>query len=289
MSFPAGEASTTSPVQPALPLAAAADQAAACCALYGNPLVELLVGDSLHPGGLGLTRALLAPANLPPGSHLLDVGCGTGASAALAADAFGLFVDGIDVNSSTIDRARSRVASPSVRLLIGRMEALPFADGEYDGALAECVLSTVADRAAVLGEIHRVLRTGAPLLLSDVVAEPGIETSLGLPAIVSRALCVTGAWRRGEARSLLGEAGFVVERERDERRALETLLDRIETRIGLLRTIGRDLGDPYRAIVGALGIDQAQFEGWPEILASVRAAISGGRIGYVSLIARRRD
>jgi hypothetical protein len=54
----------------------------ACCAsLYGHPLVELIAGQSFHPGGLVSTRRLLDSAHLAPGARILDAGCGLGASA----------------------------------------------------------------------------------------------------------------------------------------------------------------------------------------------------------------
>ena len=66
---------------------------ACCSAVYGSPLAELLVGDSLHPGGLAEYAQPARGGPTAPGSRLLDIGCGLGASARLAADRFGLRVE----------------------------------------------------------------------------------------------------------------------------------------------------------------------------------------------------
>ena len=46
----------------------------ACCVqLYSNDWVKILVGESLHPGGLELTQHLGQVLGLGPGRTLLDV------------------------------------------------------------------------------------------------------------------------------------------------------------------------------------------------------------------------
>ena len=53
-----------------------------CCAqLYENDVVQLLLGDSFHPGGLGLTSTLGETLRLTEDSRVLDVASGKGASA----------------------------------------------------------------------------------------------------------------------------------------------------------------------------------------------------------------
>src|SRR6185436_14372684 len=65
-----------------------------------------------------------------PGTKLLDVGCGSGQLALMAAKD-GLDVTGVDIAGNLIDRARSRAkaANLAVRFDEADAEALPFPDG----------------------------------------------------------------------------------------------------------------------------------------------------------------
>ncbi len=132
-----------------------------CAAVYGHPLVELICGQSLHPGGLATTRRLLAEARLPPGARLLDAGCGLGASARLGALEFGLSMDGCDVSAAALRRATTlgRDAGAAVRLTKASLLGLPYGDGTFAGVLAECVLSTTSKEGA-LNELRRVTAGG---------------------------------------------------------------------------------------------------------------------------------
>ncbi|HZA25315.1 MAG TPA: class I SAM-dependent methyltransferase [Dehalococcoidia bacterium] len=78
-----------------------------CCAdLYGFPLVRALLGDSWHPGGLALTRAVVKPLGLSKDHRLLDVACGLGASALMLAQVHRCRVTGVDVDGKTVRAAR---------------------------------------------------------------------------------------------------------------------------------------------------------------------------------------
>ena len=68
-----------------------------------------------------------------PGSHVLDVACGTGNLAVLAARR-GCVVSGIDIASNLIDQARTRAAAEGLHIDFkeGDAEALPFVGGQFD-------------------------------------------------------------------------------------------------------------------------------------------------------------
>ena len=68
----------------------AAEELKSCCAAtYAEPAVRWLLGGELHPGGEAATRRALELVMLGRGDRLLDVACGSGASALLAAREFG--------------------------------------------------------------------------------------------------------------------------------------------------------------------------------------------------------
>jgi len=201
----------------------------ACCAiLYGDPTIELILGESLHPGGLAATDTLLHDARLDPGSRLLDLGCGTGASTWLAASMPGVEVTGLDTSEAALRTARSRgtareiargaAAGPSNEaasrpvspmFVRGSASDLPFPDASFDAVLAECVLSTL-DKERALAEIHRVLVPGGVLLLSDMTASPqGSVPHESVHPLLAAALCLSGAWRPDEVATTLASSGFI--------------------------------------------------------------------------------
>jgi ubiquinone/menaquinone biosynthesis C-methylase UbiE len=108
--------------------------------------------------------------------RVIEIGTGTGAQFRwYAPDAS---VTAVEPDASMRERARrraSRAAAP-VTVREGRAEELPFADASFDAAVSAFALCTVADPAAALAELRRVLVPGSPLLLLEHVHlewEPG--------------------------------------------------------------------------------------------------------------------
>ena len=106
-----------------------------------------------------LARALIAAAGVSPGQRALDVGCGPGA---LTAELVGLLgedqVAAVDPSKPFVEACRARL--PGVRVEAGPAEALPFADDEFDHALAQLVVNFMTDPQAGVGEMARVTRPG---------------------------------------------------------------------------------------------------------------------------------
>lgn len=265
---------------------------AACCStIYGSPLAELLVGDSFHPGGREGTRELLAAGELRPGMHLLDAGCGLGASARLAADEFGVFVAAVDASGSIVERARGRGDNTRIQWREAALPALPYADASFDAVLAECVLSTT-DRRAALVEIHRVLRPGGRLLVSDVVSH-GASLPSTIHPLVGAALCVSDAWRGGEMDELLSDTGFRIARSWHRSSAIITLIDRVVGRAKIIGLAAQDLGLDVGSLIAPL---DPTIDTSPAGQADLRAAadalieeVQGGRLRYLALVAIRDE
>ncbi|MDQ6683194.1 MAG: class I SAM-dependent methyltransferase [Chloroflexota bacterium] len=267
------------------------DAVVACCsALYGNPIAELLVGDSFHPGGLESTRQLLRASGLQPGARLLDIGCGLGASARMAASEFGLLVEAIDPSEAVVDRARARPDSARVRWSTAGLPVLGFEDASFDGVLSECVLSTV-DRPVALIEIARVVRPGGMLLISDVEAMGVAIPALG-HRIVGTALCIDDAWRPGEMERLIPAAGFRIAQRWDRSRAIVGLADRIEARLSVARIAARDLGLDLAGLLAPSSGDTGPaftIEAARDALEAVRTAVRDGTLRYTAVVAIRAD
>lgn len=83
------------------------------------------------------------------------------------------------------------------------------ADASFDVVISNCVLNLVRDSAKrqVFGELHRVLRRGGRVVISDIVSDETVPDSLKAdPELWSG--CVSGALEQGEFLKAFEEAGF---------------------------------------------------------------------------------
>jgi ubiquinone/menaquinone biosynthesis C-methylase UbiE len=113
---------------------------------------------------------LLELAALRPGERLLDLACGTGIVARLAAPRVGPAgrVVGVDVNQGMLAVARSRPA-PAGAAIEWRQEsatALALPDATFDVVLCQQGLQHIPDRSAAVREMRRVLVPGGRALAS---------------------------------------------------------------------------------------------------------------------------
>jgi SAM-dependent methyltransferase len=104
----------------------------------------------------------LVAAHLPERGRLLDVGCGEGQVARLAAST-GLVVVGVDPAMAQLLPARARGAGPAY--VRGEATAVPLATASVDAVVACLVFEHVADLDAAVAEVARVLRPGGRFLL----------------------------------------------------------------------------------------------------------------------------
>jgi demethylmenaquinone methyltransferase / 2-methoxy-6-polyprenyl-1,4-benzoquinol methylase len=120
-------------------------------------------------------RFLVSRVDAGPGSNVLDVATGTGAVARELMRRKGCTVVGLDQSPEMLAEARRRLG-PDARLVEGTAENLPFEDASFDALTFTYLLRYVADPAATLRELARVVRPGGTIA--------GLE--FGLPR---------GAWR----------------------------------------------------------------------------------------------
>jgi ubiquinone/menaquinone biosynthesis C-methylase UbiE len=95
-----------------------------------------------------------------------------------------------DPSPASLARARRRLAQAGRRGICveAPAERLPFEDGRFDTVISTAVLCTVADPAAALAEIRRVLRPGGQLLFSEHVRSDD-------PALAKWQDRLEGLWR----------------------------------------------------------------------------------------------
>lgn len=116
-------------------------------------------------------RRAIHHADLQSGQSVLDVGCGTGASALPAAAAVGPTgsVIGIDIAAAMLDRARKKAAEQGlthIRFEQMDMISMGFRPDIFDAVISVFSVFFVEDIAAQVAELWRVVRPGGRLVLT---------------------------------------------------------------------------------------------------------------------------
>jgi ubiquinone/menaquinone biosynthesis C-methylase UbiE len=151
-----------------------------------RPVLGSIIRSRYH-----LAVALLAGERF---GRLLEIGYGSGVFLPHLADCCGE-LHGCDIHhrhdevAATLDRAGVRA-----HLMVAGMEALPYADGFFDGLVAVSTLEFVPDLEAGCRETRRVLRPGGVF----VVVTPGISpvADLGLRLLTGKSARTDFADRR---------------------------------------------------------------------------------------------
>ena len=128
---------------------------------------------SMHPGGLNLTGRAVRLAGITPDMVLLDVGCGVGLTLEYLVRKFEIIGHGIDISEKHINIAAERF--PEAMYSVGTALRMPYESGFFDTVICECVLSVIEESKIVIHEMHRVLRIGGTLIVSDVCDENDIH------------------------------------------------------------------------------------------------------------------
>lgn len=110
------------------------------------------------------TFARITARHLPPGSRVLEGGCGRANKVKALADA-GFAAVGVDYAAESVERARQ--VYPGLDIRVGDVRALPFPDGDFDGCWSIGVIEHFwAGYDDILGEARRVLKPGSVLFLT---------------------------------------------------------------------------------------------------------------------------
>ena len=125
----------------------------------------------LSPGGRDEVAKIVEGFDLT-GKEVLDVGVGLAGPACLLVEEHGAaFVTGIDVEGPVLKRAAETVKIRGLeeRVLLKRVEPgpLPFADESFDFVFSKDAIIHIPDTETLFRDIHRILRPGGWLVISD--------------------------------------------------------------------------------------------------------------------------
>lgn len=249
-------------------------------ATEGAGVVEVRPVDPRH--GVGAQVDELA---LPPGTRVLEVGCGTGTlTRLLAGDPRVKEVVGVDSSADHVARARQLAAGlPGVRFDVAHGTGLPFGAGSFDSVVLHRVLSHASRPEQVLAEGWRVLRHEGSLSIFDgnyATFTLATDEADPLQSCVSAFVpsCIRDPWIVQRLSGMVAAAGFVGGRLRsfgevqlDDPEYMMSIVERGAAALVAANRIGPQLGEALRT----------------EARRRAAAGTLLGHIAYACLIARK--
>ncbi len=183
-----------------------------------NPTIAALGPyDQFHSRGMEATEEVAGLLAVSVTDHLLDIGSGIGGPARYMADRFGCRVTGIDLTAEfcAVARHLTGLLSLEDRVSIheGDALAMPFAEEGFHGAYSMNVSMNIADKDGLYGEIHRVLKPGGWLVLSEIAKGPGGDVAYPTPWATDSGASFLAT--PTETRERLEAAGFAIEASHD--------------------------------------------------------------------------
>jgi len=157
------------------------------------------------------------PFSLGPihaGETVVDVGCGAGADACVAALLVGKNgeVFGIDSTPAMVDKATRNTAASGltqVTFQAADMRTLPLPDACANVVISNGAINLAENKNTVLEEIFRILQPGGRLQLADMIRDPSAAISAGCGGKESWADCVSGTLLPEVFLAMISKAGFI--------------------------------------------------------------------------------
>ena len=185
-----------------------------------------------------------------PGRRWLDLACGTGAVAELAAG-HGASVTGIDLAPALIDTATHRAAERGLDIdyRVGDCERLEVPDASFDVVSSTCGVMFAPDHEATARELARITRPGGRIALANWTPTGGLARMFKVMAPFMPAPPPSSPFDWGDearVRELLGDAFDLDLEEHVSTLRLpsgEAYWELFSTSYGPTRTLAESLGD----------------------------------------------
>jgi arsenite methyltransferase len=184
-------------------------------------------GAAVPEAELGLSCGdPVAFSHLKAGDVVLDLGSGGGKDVFLAAQKVGPTgrAIGVDMTPEMLalarrnaEKFRKRTGLANAEFREGEIEHLPVEDASVDVVISNCVINLSPDKPQVFREVHRVLRPGGRMVVSDIVLNRPLPESARNDEDLYAA-CIAGALLREDYLAAIRAAGFA---------SVEVLTDRL--------------------------------------------------------------
>lgn len=133
--------------------------------------LQSLIGVTNHMGGVEATTELAELCHITPDTHVLDVGCGIGATSCFIAKTYRCTVVGVDIREEMVARSQERARKEGVQDIVEFQVAdannLPFQDSFFDAVISESVTAFLDDKEKAVAEYVRVITPGGYVGLNE--------------------------------------------------------------------------------------------------------------------------
>jgi len=176
---------------------------------YSEEDVKNVPEESVMGLGCGNPVAL---AGLKEGETVLDLGSGGGIDVFLASKKVGPKgrVIGVDMTEKMIGRSKQtaeKYGYNNVEFRLGEIENLPVEDNSIDVIVSNCVINLSPNKKKVFQEAYRVLKPKGRILISDLVTEGRLPSTIR-KNLDAWAACIAGAMDKKDYLRTIEEAGF---------------------------------------------------------------------------------
>ena len=151
-------------------------------------------------------------AEIQPGETVVDLGSGAGIDVFIAARKAGIGgrIIGIDMTDEMLEKANTNAKEHGYRTVEFRKgdieKEIPCESNSADLVISNCVINLTTDKVAAFKEIHRILKSGGRMVISDLITDREIallEVDAG-----KWCSCIDGALTRENYLESIRKAGF---------------------------------------------------------------------------------
>ena len=240
--------------------------------------IDLAPVDEFHTAGRLTTVKALKMMPLKAGMHVLDAGCGLGGTARVLAKEYGCRVTGIDLTPQYVEVAQALTdrmqLTGQCAFQVGSVTSMPFPDAVFDAAVSFHAAMNIRERDRFYAELARVMRSGAPLCVFDVMKGP--SPGMIYPEPWAETEETSFLKSPAETRNLLLDAGFRIEKEDSLREFARQYFREV-----LAKAASANAPPP-------LGLHLLTGTNAPEKFSNYAKALEDHQIDPVILIARRK-
>jgi arsenite methyltransferase len=203
-----GCGSSTKAAAPASSLTTSRDQVAQAIG-YDQRDLQSIPKESILGVGCG---APLNFADIKESETIVDLGSGAGIDVFLSAKRVGRRgkVIGIDMTNGMLEKARRNAKAYgylNVEFREGDIEKkIPVNDSTADLVISNCVINLTMDKVGAFREVHRILKQGGRMVISDLVTDAEVAPSS--VSVEKWCSCLDGALTKEHYLDSIRKAGF---------------------------------------------------------------------------------